>query len=93
MDSVRRNTWVCISCGKVLGNVVGGEIYPANIPVNNVHTSGPNLIFTCDDCGATKVWYTSDPVVRAVYQLIDSVSSVAAKSMLSQLANFVNEKK
>lgn len=80
----RKTEWLCIQCGKPLGRVFGSEYYP-NVPSDCLRTSGPNLTVTCPDCGSIKVWYTSDPVVRAVYQLTDAMATVAARSMMKSL--------
>jgi len=78
------NGWLCPKCGHVLGKMLGGELYPSSDAVD-VHTAGPNLNVTCPDCGNVKVFYTSDPVVRAVYQLTGAVADVAARSMIAQV--------
>jgi len=87
---VQKSDWVCISCGKRLGGVFGGEFYP-DVPPDKLRTSGPNLTVTCPACGAIKVWYTADPVVRAVYQLVDAISSVAARSMVGEIGRAVHK--
>lgn len=86
-NGVRKNTWVCVACGETLGNVIAGELHLAQAV--QCRTSGPNLVVVCPECSATKIWYTSDAVVRAVYQLIDALSSVAAKSMVAQIGDHV----
>jgi ribosomal protein S27E len=88
---MQRADWVCISCGKRLGGVFGGEFYP-DVPPDKLHTSGPNLVVTCPDCGTIKTWYTSDPVVRAVYQLVSAISDVAAHSMVEQVGRALHSK-
>lgn len=87
---VQKSDWLCIQCGTRLGGVFGGEIYPA-VPGENLRTSGPNLTFTCPSCGQVKTWYTSDPVVRAVYQLVNAVASVAAKAMVDEVGKSVHQ--
>ncbi len=81
------NEWQCINCGIELGQVVGGELTPSDkVPSKNVRTRGPNLVVTCPNCGVVKCWYTADPVVRAMYQLVDALASAMAKRVLSQLS-------
>lgn len=82
--------WLCVKCGEVLGTIVGGELHPA--PGCPTRTAGPNLIVQCPACNASKVFYTSDPVVRAVYQLVDAVATVAAKSMMAEIGRAVHQK-
>lgn len=82
--------WMCVDCGFVLGRVLGGELHP-EVPGDKLRTNGPNLVVTCPDCKRVKVWYTSDPVVRAVYQLTDAVASTAAKSMVKHISKEMNE--
>jgi hypothetical protein len=33
-------------------------------------------------CGADKTWYTADPIVRSVYQLVDALSTEMARKMI-----------
>lgn len=73
--------WLCVSCGRPLGTIKGGEFYPDAV-CKDVHTSGPNLVVTCPDCGFVKTWYTADHIVRAVYQLVNAISEQAATSMV-----------
>lgn len=89
---VRKSTeWYCVSCSFVLGHVIGGEFHPDTVHGENVRTSGPNLVVTCPECGATKVFYSADPVVRAVYQLVDAISTVAARSMIKSMGAAVHQ--
>lgn len=84
-----QSEWRCInnSCSRVLGYVRGGEFYPAEDVVgDNIHTRGPNLTVTCPDCGTIKMWYTADPITRALYQLVEAISSVAAKRMVRKVS-------
>ena len=90
-SNVQKSDWTCIQCGYRLGGVFGGEIYPG-VDGKHLRTSGPNLTFTCPECGQVKTWYTSDPVVRAVYQLVNAVSSVAAAAMIEQVGRSVHHK-
>jgi hypothetical protein len=78
---VNKTEWLCIDCGRVLGNVLGGELKPA-VPPEQIITRGPNLVITCPECGFVKSWYTSDPIVKAVYQLVDAMSYAHAKRVL-----------
>jgi ribosomal protein S27E len=72
--------WMCIQCGKVLGELLGGELRPdASIPGDHLKTRGPNLEVTCPDCKKVKVFYTSDPIVRATYQLVDALATGLAR--------------
>jgi ribosomal protein S27E len=87
-----RSDWMCISCGRSLGRVLGGEFYP-NVDGANIRTNGPNLTVTCPDCGSVKTWYTSDPVVRAVYQLVEAVAEVSARAMIEQMGRAVRSQK
>ena len=81
---MQNSDWLCIDCGLSLGKILGGEYYPAQA-VKELHTKGPNLVVQCPDCGRIKTFYTSDPVVRAVYQLVDAIAGVAAKAMVEQI--------
>lgn len=78
------NTWVCVKCSTPLGSVFGGEFIPSEVPSKNIRTSGPNLMVTCPNCGAQKTWYTADPTVRAVYQLIEVISSAIVSRAVRQ---------
>ncbi len=81
------NEWQCINCGAILGEVAGGELTPgAQVPTKNIRTRGPNLVITCPNCGAVKTWYTADPVVRSMYQLVDALATALSKRVLSQLS-------
>lgn len=83
MAEGRRSDWLCINCGRVLGQVFGGEFYPC-IDGKYLRTSGPNLEVTCPnlDCNHKKTFYTADPIVRAIYQLTDAVATQAARRMV-----------
>lgn len=85
------NDWLCVSCGHILGNVVGGEFRPS-VPSTYLRTSGPNLVVTCPECMVTKVWYTADPVVKAIYQLVDAISNVAARAMVNEVGKALHTK-
>lgn len=89
---MQKSDWLCVNCGKRLGGVFGGEFYPDVAPIN-LRTSGPNLVCTCPDCGTIKTWYTADPVVRAVYQLVSAIADVSAKAMIEQIGKSVHEKR
>jgi hypothetical protein len=91
-DKSFRSEWQCISCGVSLGRVLGGEYYPS-VPGENMRTSGPNLTVTCPKCGTVKTWYTSDAVVRAVYQLVSAVADVSAEAMIQQMGKAIRAQK
>ena len=75
--------WLCIQCGEHLGDVAGGELTPSEkIPQKNLRTRGPNLVVVCPNCGSTKTWYTADPVVRALNQLVDAVATSLARRVI-----------
>lgn len=77
--------WQCISCGETLGHIMGGELQPA-VHGEYLMTRGPNLAVRCPKCNTIKTFYTSDPVVRAVYQLVDAISTQMAKRMINQIS-------
>lgn len=81
MGEAKKIAWTCISCSAELGEVVAGELVVL-VPAKNARTRGVNLVLTCPKCGAEKVWYSSDPIVRAVYQLVDAITGVAARRMV-----------
>lgn len=86
--------WYCPdkSCGNILGEVLGSELsLKGDYDIKDVRTQGPNLVIICAQCGRKKVWYTSDPVVRAMYQLVDSISSQLARRTVSSLADELAE--
>ena len=89
---MQKSDWLCIGCGKRLGGIFGGEFYPG-VPGEYLRTAGPNLVVTCPDCGAKKTFYTSDPVVRAVYQLVEAIADVSAHAMVEQVGRAINEKR
>ena len=74
--------WYCVneSCGAVLGVVSGNELEVAPAAVTEVLSKGPNIEVTCK-CGTKKVWYTSEPVVRAMYQLVDSMANMLVRRL------------
>ena len=76
--SERRNTWVCISCGKDLGTLIGQELHP--LEGVTLWTQGANLVVTCPKCGSRKIWYPADPLLRVLKQFIDVIASETAKS-------------
>lgn len=84
-----RKKWLCIECGLELGQIEGGELRPA-VHGSHTITRGPNLLVECPDCGFKKVFYTADPIVRAMYQLIDAMSDGMANRMLFLLADKIN---
>lgn len=85
-----KNDWRCVNpeCGRVLGSVIGGEFHP-DVHGKYLRTSGPNLTVICPDCGSVKVFYTSDPMYRAMYQLLHAISDEAAKSMIDAMGKEV----
>lgn len=92
VEMAKKVSWYCVSCSKILGEVLGSELTLAGgIGGENVQTRGPNLCIKCPDCGSKKIWYTSDPIVRAMYQLVDSISSVAARRMITAVAEEMRE--
>lgn len=84
-----QSEWGCVRCGHVLGNIFGGEFYPS-IEGKFLRTNGPNLVATCPSCSQSKTFYTSDPVVRSLFQLIDAISAEAAKAMIREMGKAVN---
>ncbi len=88
--------WYCINedCKQELGNVLGGEYYPAeNISGGQLQTRGPNLVVKCPECQTQKVWYTADPITRAMYQLIDAIATQGARRMVSKASELTLPKK
>lgn len=89
--------WYCINedCKHGLGNVLGGEYYPGeDISGEQLQTRGPNLVVKCPECETQKVWYTADPITRALYQLIDAIATQAARRMISKVSELtLGEKK
>lgn len=90
--AVRKGTsdWQCINCGSILGTVLGGEFHPS-VAGKQLRTSGPNLVVTCPECGSVKTFYTADPVVRALYQLINAVSAEAAAATMREIGRYRND--
>lgn len=87
-----KNVWLCVGCDKPLGRIFGGELVPDEVPGSCCRTSGPNLVITCPSCGSVKTWYTADPIVRSMYQLVHALSSVAAQSMVEQIGSAIHKK-
>lgn len=81
----KNNTWVCISCGTSLGDLVGSELFP--IDNAQVRTQGANLVITCPKCGARKVWYPADPMLRVLKQLIDVIASETARAAVKAVSH------
>ena len=84
MADIKKPDWVCVECGFVLGHIIGGELQPV-IEGKHCRTRGPHLVVTCPNCNASKTFYTSDTIVRAVYQLVDAIASVLAQRVLAQI--------
>jgi len=87
--------WFCINeeCRRCLGSVLGGEFHPAeDIGGKYMQTRGPNLVIRCPDCNTPKVWYTADPITRAMYQLVDAISTQAARRMVSKVSELTLRK-
>lgn len=80
--------WLCVNneCNHILGYVNGGEFNPADdlIP-SEISTRGANLIVKCPECGTVKTWYTSDPLVRTLNQLIEVMSEQMAKRAIRSI--------
>lgn len=92
----RMSEWFCINeeCKRCLGNVLGGEFQPEeNITGQFIRTRGPNLVIKCPDCGTLKVWYTADPITRAIYQLVDAIATQAAKRMIYKVGEMTLDRK
>jgi len=86
---MRNNNWYCVKdgCNTVLGVVSGNELYPSeNMPADHVSTYGPNLMVKCPECQTRKLWYTADPVTRAVYQLIDAMAGAMATRTVKKVS-------
>lgn len=90
-NSVGKTQWYCVSCGHVLGHVVGGEFQPA-VGGECLMTRGPNLAVTCPECGTVKTFYTADPIVRAVYQFVDAIVTVMTRRLLANLSEATVQK-
>jgi DNA-directed RNA polymerase subunit RPC12/RpoP len=84
-----KNTWVCIQCGNVLGDLYGQELAPK--PEIKLQTQGSNLVITCPNCGHRKVWYPADPVVRVLKQLIDVIASETARSAVRAVSKELSQ--
>lgn len=91
----KASEWYCINedCKHVLGEVLGGEFFPSEeLTGGCFQTRGPNLVVRCPQCGTVKVWYTADPLTRSLQQLIDVISTQAAKRMISKVSELTLEK-
>jgi ribosomal protein S27E len=78
--------WYCVDCSTVLGKLQGGELIGVKeVPSQNYETRGPNLKVTCPECGRVKIWFTSDNITRALYQLINAIAGESAKKMLHEV--------
>jgi hypothetical protein len=88
----RTNEWSCVQCGHTLGYVFGSEFHPRDdLPGKNLQTRGPNLMVICDNCEGKKIWYTADPIVRAIYQLVDSIVTVSAGKMVRAVSDEIRK--
>jgi hypothetical protein len=83
-ERAKGTDWVCVNCGCTLGNVVAGELVVL-VPPGHSITRGPHLVVTCPECAREKTFYTSDAVVRAVYQLIDAITGEFARRLVREL--------
>lgn len=91
----KTSEWFCVNedCRRELGSVLGGEFTPAeDIGGRLLQTRGPNLVVTCPVCGTPKVWYTADPITRALYQLVDVTATQAARRMVSKASDLMLSK-
>ena len=87
--AIKSSEWYCVNdqCRKRLGHVLGGEFKPdEEITGKNLQTRGPNLVVHCPKCNTPKVWYTADPITRALYQLIDAIATQSAKRMIRKVS-------
>lgn len=70
--------WRCVNehCNNVLGRVIGGELeISERLNGSQIKMRGPNLVLYCPDCGTKKIWYTSDPLSRAIHQVVEVMAS------------------
>ena len=84
-----KNTWVCITCGHVLGDLYGQELSPRKDAT--IRTQGSNLVLTCGECGARKIWFPADPVVRVLKQLIDVIATETARSAVRAVSKELSQ--
>lgn len=80
--------WMCVNneCNHILGFVNGGEFTPSDdIIPSDISTKGSNLIIKCPKCGTVKTWYTSDPMVRTLNQLIEVMADQMAKRAIHSI--------
>lgn len=87
MVDVSKSAWYCVNrdaCDFVLGEVVGGELHLGKD--STAMTRGPNLVVTCPNCGTHKVWYTSDPLLRANYQMLDTMATMLSQRVLKNIS-------
>lgn len=85
MPKGRVSDWKCVNdqCNRTLGQVLGGEFHPSeDFSADQLQTRGPNLVVKCPDCDTLKIWYTADPITRAMYQLVDAIATVGARKMV-----------
>ena len=84
-----KNTWVCITCGESLGTLIGQEIMP--IDKAKIRTQGANLVITCPYCGARKIWYPADPMLRVLKQLIDVIATETARAAIRAVGSELSQ--
>ena len=73
--------WYCPDCSNHMGKIIGGELHVNLENVSEVRTVGTRLVLVCKQCGRSKVWFPSDPTIRAMNMLIDAFASNLATTM------------
>jgi len=86
---MRKDTWVCISCGVPLGDLIGQELAPREGV--KIQTQGANLVVTCPECGTRKLWFPADQIVRVLKQLIDVIASETAKAAVRSVGKELSQ--
>ena len=88
MNMPRGTDWHCVDCDHVLGQVIGRELSPdESVPHSNIRTRGVDLSITCPNCSRVKIWYTSDPVNRAINQLLDALTTAFVNRLVPMLGD------
>lgn len=83
----KTNAWFCVECSHELGYVNGRELSPADtVPHANISTRGSDLVIVCPNCGKTKIWYSADPLMRALNQLIDAITTALVSRLVPMLS-------